>query len=108
MDSYHIWFNLKNPAEAKEFAGWVDDWVGLLKSRGLAEGHRLQRRKLGFGPRELGEFHLAIDTRDMAQLEQAFQAVISADEETLSVHNSVSHRVKDLTFALYRDWPDRK
>ena len=67
---------------------------------------RLLRRKLGLGPSSLGEFLLIIEVRDLAQLEQAFQHVGSCAEPAESAHFSVNSKVKDIFFALYRDFPD--
>ena len=79
---------------------------GELKQRGAIEGWRLTRRKLGFGPRELGEFHIAMETRDLAQLDRAFTTVATRTEPMESFHFAVNSKVQNLTIALYRDFPD--
>jgi hypothetical protein len=77
-----------------------------LKSNGLIAGWNLTRRKLGLGPRELGEFHLDMQTRDLAQLDAAFGHVATRTEPVESVHFAVNSKVTNLIFALYRDFPD--
>jgi hypothetical protein len=106
MDYYHIFCNLKNSSRDLQFCESVAKYLGYLKQRGLIEGYRLTRRKLGFGPPELGEFHIAIETRDMAQLDGAFSRVATRDAEIEPLHAAVYSAVQDLKFALYRDFPD--
>jgi hypothetical protein len=84
----------------------VASYLGHLRERGWIEGCRITRRKLGFGPPGLGEFHIIIEVRDMAQLEQAFQQVATRADEIEALHRAVYSAVKDLQFALYRDFPD--
>ena len=83
-------------------AGYMDH----LKSRGMVESHRLMRRKLGLAPAGLGEFDLMIETRDLAQLETAFQHIASRQEPAEGHHHAVNALVSDAQFGLYRDFPD--
>jgi hypothetical protein len=106
MDLYHTFFDLKPGTKDAEFARSMARYMGHLKEKGAIEGWRLTRRKLGFGPRDLGEFHIAIETRDLAQLETAFQLAASRREPTESVHFDVNSHVTNMTIALYRDFPD--
>lgn len=106
MDHYLIWFNLKDAHRDVEFAAAAHAYLEHLKSLGLIEGHRLMRRKLGFGPGELGEFQLTITARDLAQLEAVFQRVAARDGETERLHARVYSAVTDFRSALYRDFPD--
>jgi hypothetical protein len=77
-----------------------------LKERRAIVAYRLTRRKLGLGPRELGEFHFMIETNDLAQLEEAFALAASRREPTETVHHALNSLVSNMTFALYRDFPD--
>ncbi|HUO98307.1 MAG TPA: DUF6614 family protein [Rhizomicrobium sp.] len=106
MDHYHTWFDLKPGVGDMEFAGAMARYMDHLKERGLIEGWRLTRRKLGFGPRELGEFHIVMETKNLAQLEEAFAHVASRREPVESVHFGVNSKVQNPKFALYRDFPD--
>lgn len=106
MDYYHVWCNLRDGVRDLEFCTHVARYMGYLRERGLIEGHRLTRRKLGFGPPGLGEFHIVIETRDMAQLEQTFRHVATRGGEVERLHRAVYAAVTDATFALYRDFPD--
>lgn len=81
-------------------------WLDRLKQESLIEGYRLLRRKLGFGPRELGEFQITIEVRDLAQLDQAFLRVVPRSGEIERLHQQVYSRVCDFQSALYRDFPD--
>jgi hypothetical protein len=60
-----------NPADRKlpagfSFASRVAATMKYLKSNGLSEDFRLTSRKLGLGPRALGEFNLVMQRRDLA------------------------------------------
>lgn len=106
MDIYHIWVNLSDSRQDLDFARAVDAYLGHLKSQGTLEGWRLTRRKLGFGPGELGEFHIQIFARDMAQLDQAFSRAATRSGDVEHLHRAVYRMVTDFRSALYRDFPD--
>jgi len=106
MDLYHAWFNLKPGVGDVEFSERLARYMTHLREHGLIEGHRLTRRKLGLGPRELGEWHLMMEVKDLAQLERAFSNVASRREPTEGFHFAVNSQVHDLQFALYRAFPD--
>ncbi|MBO0763663.1 MAG: hypothetical protein J2P50_03600 [Hyphomicrobiaceae bacterium] len=106
MDIYHIWCDLKPGQGDVEFAVNVGRYLGKLKADGHIAGFRLTRRKLGLGLAGLGEFHIAIETQDLDQLERAFQAVSSRADPVESLHQAVNSRVENFRAALYRDFPD--
>lgn len=106
MDHYHTWFDLKPGVRDVEFSRSMARYMDFLKARGAIEGWRLTRRKLGFGPKELGEFHIVMETRDLAQLDAAFTTVASRRDPAEGVHFDVNSKVQNLTIALYRDFPD--
>jgi hypothetical protein len=106
MDLYHTWFDLKPGTKDMEFARSFRIYMEHLKESGSIEGWRLTRRKLGFGPRDLGEFHVVMETRDLAQLDRAFNLAAARRDPTESVHFGVNSQVCNLTIALYRDFPD--
>ena len=47
-----------------------------------------------------------IETKDLAQLDQAFQAAASRREPVEGAHFGVNSLVQNAVFALYRDFPD--
>jgi len=106
MDLYHTWFDLKPGVKDTEFARAMARYMGYLKSNGMIENWRLSRRKLGLGPSEIGEFHIVMETKDLAQLDAAFNHVASRREPVEGVHFGVNSQVQNLKFALYRDFPD--
>ena len=106
MDHYHVWCNLRPRVSDLEFCERVDAYLGQLRRDGLIEGHRISRRKLGLGPPALGEFHVAIEVRDLAQLERAFVSVSARGGTVEALHAAVNQLACDLCFALYRDLPD--
>ena len=106
MDCYLASFGLQDGVKDADFVSDLEAYMARLEQDGLIEGHRLLRRKLGLGPRAPGEFLLLMDVRDMAQLERAFQTVGQRAEPLEGAHFAVNSKVKDLFFALYRDFPD--
>lgn len=106
MDVYHVWCDLKPGVRDTAFAEQVARYLGHLEAEGLIAGWRLTRRKLGFGAAGLGEFHLLIELRDLAQLEAAFARVATRSEPVEALHFGVNSLVRNATFALYRDFPD--
>jgi hypothetical protein len=106
MDLYHVWVDLEPGVRDVEFAANVRAYLGQLESQGLIESFRLTRRKLGLGPRELGEFHIQIETRDLAQLDASFGAAAARADPVEGLHAAVNQAVSRLVAALYRDFPD--
>ena len=81
MDYYEIWCNLKDSSKDLQFCENVKEYLGALQKDGLIQSFRIARRKLGFGPSELGEFNITIVVKDLAQLEQTFQQVATRSGE---------------------------
>lgn len=106
MNIYHIWCNLKDSHKDLEFVRNLDGYLGALKSAGKIAAFRLTRRKLGFGPPELGEFHIMIEATDLAQLEAAFETIAPRQGAIETAHAKVYSMVTDFRSALYRDFPD--
>lgn len=106
MNIYQAFFSLKPGINDMDFVVALGDYMEHLKARGSIEGHRLLRRKLGFGPPELGDWQLLIEVNDLAQLEHAFVHVATRSGEVEAKHHCVNHMIDRVTFALYRDFPD--
>lgn len=106
MDYYQIWVDLKDAHRDLEFAANVHKYLGHLQERGHLESFTLTRRKLGFGPSELGEFHVSIGLKDMAQLEGMFQYVATRVAPIEPLHRAVYGMVTNFAGALYRSFPD--
>ena len=106
MDIYHAWCDLKPDVSDTTFAENVATYMGHLKEQGLIEAWRLTRRKLGLGAPGLGEFHIMIEVKDLAQLEQAFARVAGRRDPVEGFHFGVNSLARNAVFALYRDFPD--
>jgi hypothetical protein len=106
MNYYHVWCNLKDSSKDLEFCRAIDAYLGHLKAQGHIESHLITRRKFGFGPANLGDFHITIMSRSLGSLDDAFGHVASRTGEVERLHAAVYSAVKDLTTALYRDFPD--
>jgi hypothetical protein len=106
MDVYQIWFNLKPGVPDVEFVERVGKYLDPLKSDGRLEGYRILRAKLGLKPSNLREFLVALEFRDMTQLDAAFAKVATRSDPIEGLHHAVNAQVQDVFFALYRDFPD--
>lgn len=106
MDIYHGFFDLTDGQSDTEFADDLAGFMSFLKSEGRIEGWRLMRRKLGLGPKEIGEFHLMIEVTGLAQLDDAFAHVSRRAGDVEAKHAAVNQKIAGITFALYRDFPD--
>ena len=106
MDCYLASFGLKDGVVESEFVEDLERYMAHLSERGLIESHRLLRRKLGLGPASLGEFLMILEIEDLAQLDRAFQHVGTREGDVEAQHFGVNSKVRDIVFALYRDFPD--
>lgn len=106
MDYYHMWVNLKDGRQDLAFAKAIDGYLGHLKAKGLLESWTLTRRKFGFGPPGLGEFHVCVMTTNLTQLDAAFSLVATRSGEVEQLHSPVYSMVTDFVSMLERDFPD--
>lgn len=106
MDIYAIWVDLAPGAGDLEFVAALEKYLGCLRDDGRLDRWRVRRRKLGFGPHELGEFFIEIEFTDLQQLDRAFARVAVRDREIEALHEAVFSRVTNFRSALYRDFPD--
>jgi Family of unknown function (DUF6614) len=106
MDIYHIWCNLKPGTGDLEFTRAAQSYLQNLVDERRMASFRIMRRKLGLGIAGLGEFHLMLEFSGLAQLDEAFSKVASRADPIESFHYAVNSKVCDLSFALYRDFPD--
>lgn len=106
MDLYHIWCNLKPGVSDVAFSESVARYLGDLQRAERIVAFRVTRRKLGLGPSQLGEFHILVEIEDLAQLDRAFREVSTRSGPIEELHAAVNRSACDLSFALYRDFPD--
>jgi hypothetical protein len=106
VDTYHAWFDLKDTSKDLEFSEHLSRFLDHLKDQGKIDGYRLARRKLGFGPAGLGEFHVAIEVDNLAQLDDAFNLAATRKPPVEGLHAAVYSAIQGVQFALYRDFPD--
>lgn len=104
VDVYELSVDLRPGVRDTEFVAALDAYLSALASDGRIEGWRLLRRKLGLGAGQ--EFKVLIETRDLAQLDDAFQAVSRRDDPLEKTHHRVNSLVTNFGAALYRDFPD--
>ena len=106
MDIYHIWFDLKPGTDERAFARALPAFLNRMKEDGRIEAWRMMRCKLGLRPDTIREFHIMIETRDLAQLDTAFRAAAAREGEVDELHFTANAMVTNVKFGLFRDWPD--
>lgn len=106
MNVYAIWVDLIDGREDLEFAKAVHNYLSHFVSEGFVESYSLERRKFGFGPDNLGEFHVRILTKDLDSLDKAFRQAATRAGEVEKLHGEVFKRVKNFRSGLYRSFPD--
>lgn len=106
MDIYHIWFDLKPGTDDRVFAPALGAFLDRMTSDGRIESWRMMRCKLGLKPDDVREFHIMIETRDLAQLDTAFRAAAKREGEVDELHFTANAMVTNVRFGLFRDWPD--
>ena len=104
MDVYELSVDLRTGVRDTDFVAALDTYLGALQQDGRIESWRLLRRKLGFGSG--AEFKVLIETRDLAQLDAAFQLVSSRADPIERDHHGVNSLVTNFQAALFRDFPD--
>ena len=63
---------------------------------------------VGLGPKELGDWHLIMEFESLAALDLAFGQVATRSGEVEERHYEVNKMIGNITFALYRDFPDKE
>lgn len=106
MDIYHIWCDLKAGTRDLDFVQDANNYLDHLVSQNKLTTYRITRRKLGLGGSMPGEFHLMLEFKGLAQLDEAFGQVASRTDPVESFHHAVNSKVSNVSFALYRDFPD--
>jgi hypothetical protein len=106
MDVYLISFDLKPGVRDVDFTDALAAFLDGMKANARIEGWRLLRRKLGLGPHGSGEFLVMIETRDLAQLDEAFGAAAARAGDVEARHFDVNRHAVNVTFSLMRDFPD--
>jgi hypothetical protein len=106
MDIYHVYCDTRPGVSDMAFTEAVGRYMAHLQGEGMIAGWRLTRAKLGFGLKGMGDWHLMIEVRDLAQLDAAFRHVASRRDPVEGHHHGLNSLVANPTFALYRDFPD--
>jgi hypothetical protein len=104
MDVYELSVDLRPGVRDLDFVAALDLYLGGLAERGAIESWRLHRRNLGLGSGT--EFKVLIETRDLGQLDAAFQVVSARDDPVEGLHHGVNSLVTNFQASLYRDFPD--
>ena len=108
MDIYHIWANKKGDISDSVWVNNMKGFLQHLQDENKIESFRITRCKLGLRSiKDLPEWHIMMEAKNMAQLESAIARVAPLDGELEDKHKSFNQFVaNDIQHALYRDWPD--
>jgi len=106
MDHYMIWFNLAPGVTDLQITRALSEYLDYLRDHDQLEAWHLSRRKFGFAPTGMPEWHVRLSFRDLAQLDAAFHHAATRTGEVERRHQAVFQNVVDFQSALYRDFPD--
>lgn len=106
MNVYQAFFSLKDGVRDTDFVRELQAYMEYLKGKGQLKRWRLLRKKLGLAPKEFGDFHLMMEFEGLGDLDTAFQHVASRSGEVEEKHFAVNRLIENVTFFLYRDYPD--
>ena len=106
VDIYHIWCDLRSGVKDTDFTKVLTQFLAQLQEDDKIATFRLTRCKLGLKPDALREFHIMIETHDLAQLDRAFKTLAPREGAIDELHFSTNAMVQNVMFALYRDYPD--
>jgi hypothetical protein len=104
MDVYELSVDLAPSVRDHVFVAALDRYLNALQADGRIEHWRLLRSKLGLGA--TSEFKVLIETRDLAQLDDAFTVVSRRADPVEELHHGVNSLVTNFRAALWRDFPD--
>jgi hypothetical protein len=104
MDVYELNVDLAAGVRDLEFVAALNRYLTALQADGRIEHWRLLRSKLGLGAAR--EFKVLIETRDLAQLDDAFTVVSTRADPVEEFHEGVNSLVTNFQAALWRDFPD--
>lgn len=104
MNIYHIWCDLKPGVQDTDFTDAAKTWLEALSNAGYLAAFRITRRKLGLGGP--ADFHLMLEFENLDSLDKVFHEVATRSGPVESFHHAVNSKVTNVSFALYRDFPD--
>lgn len=108
MDIYHIWCDKKESITDNDWIYNMKNFLDTLIKEGRMQSYRITRCKMGFRSIDIPEWHIMMEFKNMAQLEDAFQRVSPLEGELETKHQSFNQFAENLQHAYYRDWPDAK
>jgi hypothetical protein len=108
MDIYHIWCDKSEGITDTDWVHNMRKFLEHLVGEGRMEGFRITRCKMGFRSiQDLPEWHIMMEFKNMAQMDEAFNRVAPKEGELESKHQSFNQFIQgNIQHALYRDWPD--
>jgi hypothetical protein len=109
MDIYHIWADKAGDISDSAWVMNMSSFLQHLVDENKMVSYRITRCKMGFRSiQDLPEWHIMMEFKDMAQMDQAFQRVAPLEGELEVKHRSFNQFVSgNIQHALYRDWPDQ-
>jgi hypothetical protein len=107
MDIYHIWADKHGMISDEAWIANMRSFLDHLVSEGKMEKYRVTRCKMGFRSiQDLPEWHIMMEFKNMAQMDEAFNRVAPLEGELEGKHRSFNQFVGDnIQHALFRDWP---
>lgn len=107
MNIYHIWADKEGNISDSEWVNNMKSFLDHLVQEGKMESYRITRCKMGFRSLNIPEWHIMMEFKSMAQMDEVFDRVAPLAGELEQKHKSFNQFVSgNIQHALYRDWPD--
>jgi len=109
MDIYHIWADKEGDISDIEWVSNMQKFLQQLVDENKMISYRITRCKMGFRSiADMPEWHIMMEFRNMAQLEEAFQRVAPLEGELEDKHKSFNRFVSgNIQHAYFTDWPKK-
>lgn len=106
MDVYEIYCDLKPGVRDLDFVECVHRYLDHMRTHSGLANYRILRCKLGFRPAHLTEFQIMLEFADASAMDATFNQVAERTDPIERLHFEVNSKVQNISFALYRDFPD--
>jgi hypothetical protein len=106
MDSYHVWCNLKPGVADLEFVRNTRAYLDQLQALGKVAAYRITRCKLGLRRPLSVTSTSSSNSKTLRSPRDAFATTAMRADPVEGFHHAVNSIVSDVSFALYRDFPN--
>jgi len=106
MHRYHLWFDHRPGVRDTDLARALHALLAHHREAGRLREYAVERRRLGLGPRELGEWHVVAVARELSALDAVFDEAASRGTGAEALHAAVWGKLANVRTVLCREVAD--